>query len=150
MEIENKTEGQKKYVRRRECESHVVLRGSVNPFRSYVPFLAADSNGISDGYKTEATIEIFFSSSFWIHGMFYMICICYIHTNGNIISILSYILIHSCERRNMYKNKKDQLLKLINKQLTRNAYCLYKKDYGLWIWTYQLSLLIINQLIWLN
>lgn len=42
MEIENKTEGQKKYVRRRECESH-VLRGSVNPFRSYVPFLAADS-----------------------------------------------------------------------------------------------------------
>lgn len=62
--------------------------------------------------------------------MFYMICICYIYTNGNIISILSYILIHSCERRNIYKNKKDQLLKLINKQLTRNAYCLYKKDYG--------------------
>lgn len=69
--------------------------------------------------------------------MFYMICISLqtLHSHniihGNIISILSYILIHSCERRNIYRNKKDQLLKLINKQLTRNAYCLYKKDYGL-------------------
>lgn len=38
-----------------------------------------------------------------------MICIYCIHTNGNIISILSYILICSCKRhphRNIYRNKK--------------------------------------------
>lgn len=67
MKIENKTEGQKKYVRRRECESHVVLRGSVNPFRSHVPFLAADSNGTSDGYKTEATIHRSFLFFFFLN-----------------------------------------------------------------------------------
>lgn len=62
--------------------------------------------------RKQPYIGIFFSSSFWIHGMFYMICICCIHTNGNIISILSYILIHLCEchlRRNIYRNKKGSI-----------------------------------------
>lgn len=71
--------------------------------------------------------------------MFYMICICYIHTNGNIISILSYILIHSRERRNIYRNKKDQLLKLINKQLTHIVYIKKTMDVNM-----NLSVISIN------
>lgn len=63
--------------------------------------------------------------------MIYIYCI---HTNGNIISILSYILICSCKRhphRNIYRNKKGLIAQSYKrKQLMK---CIFSIQKRLWM-----------------